>query len=96
MTALSSTQQRQVAGYWASISFAQVTANFALDQIQAAAAAIDNALDTTLNAAVAAGHGAETVVQALNSIIPAPFSGASAQAKTLLVCHVIMKRAGII
>jgi hypothetical protein len=45
---------------------------------------------------VSAGHGAQTIVQALNSVIPAPFSGATAQQKAELVCFAIMKRYGLI
>jgi hypothetical protein len=98
MSALTAAQQKACGAYWANINFvqAQVTANFSLDDLQAAAAALDNAFDTTLNAAVTAGHGTQTVIQALNAIIPAPFSGATVAQKTMLCCHVLMKRAGII
>ena len=95
--ALSAAQKTAAAAYWADKVFTQsVTANFALDQIAAAATAIDNALDATLNTAVTAVGGATTIANGLNQIIPAPFSGATAAQKTLLVCHVLMKRAGII
>ena len=98
MSQLSSAQQRDISAYWANINFvaAQVTANFSLDQIQAAVAALDNAFDTTINAAATAGFGADTIIQGLNAVIPSPFSGATAQQKTLLCCYVLMKRAGVI
>ncbi len=96
--ALTAQQNRDTAAYWANICFvaAQITATYSLDQIQTAVTTIDNAFDTTLNTAVAAGHGAETVIQALASVIPAPFSSATVQQKTLLACYVLMKRAGIL
>lgn len=98
MSQLTSQQQHDVAAYWADINFVakSVTATFSTDQIQAAAAALDSAFDTTLNAAVAAVGGTTTVINGLNAIIPAPFSGATAQQKTLLCCYVLMKRAGVI
>jgi hypothetical protein len=67
-----------------------------MDDLDAAIQAIDNAFDTTLNAAVSAGHGAQTIVQALNSVIPAPVSGATAQQKAELVTFAIAKRYGLI
>ena len=98
MTQLTAAQQRDTSAHWANINFvaASATAIYTTDDLSAAVAAIDSALDTTLNAAVTAGHGAQTVVQALNSVIPAPFSGATAQQKALLVVYVIEKRAGLI
>lgn len=96
--ALTTQQLQQVGAFWANINFvvANVTANFSLADLQAAAQALDNAFDTTLNAAVAAVGGTTTVIAGLNAIIPAPFSGATAQQKTLLCCYVLMKRVGII
>ncbi len=96
--ALTSQQLHDTAAFWADVNFvrAQVLANFSLDQIQTAAQQIDNAFDTTLNAAVTAVGGTLTIIQALNAAISAPFSGASVQQKTLLACYVLMKRAGII
>lgn len=94
--ALTTPQKIQVAAYFANAAFQQAVANFALDDIQAAATAIDNAFDTTLNNAVIAVGGTTTVINGLASVIPAPFSGATAAQKTLLACHVLMKRAGII
>jgi hypothetical protein len=98
MTQLTAAQQQACAAYWANINFvqAQVTATYSLDQITAAAAAIDAALDTTLSAAVTAVGGSTTVIQGLADSIPSPFSGATVQQKTLLCCYVLMKRAGII
>lgn len=95
--ALTTQQTAAIAAYWADRAFTQsVVANFSTDQIQAAAAVIDSAFDTPLSTAVTAVGGSTTVINGMNAIIPAPFSGATAQQKTLLVCHVLMKRAGII
>jgi hypothetical protein len=94
--ALTVQQQADAARTWASVSAPQTTAIFSLDQIQAAAASLDGAFDTTLSAAVAAVGGGTTIMNGLNAIIPAPFSGATAQQKTLLACYVLMKRAGLI
>jgi hypothetical protein len=96
--AITSQQQRDTAVHWANENFVTVnaTANYTIDDIAAAIAAVDSAFDTTLNQAVAAGHGAQTVWQAMAAIIPAPFSGATAQQKALLVSNVTMKRVGIL
>jgi len=96
--ALTTQQLRATGAFWANVNFVQasITANYSLDDLQAAAQAIDNAFDATLNAAVVAVGGTTTVINGLNQIIPAPFSGASVQQKTLLVCYVLMKRAGLI
>lgn len=94
--ALNAAQQTAVAAYWANIAFASATANYSLDNIAAAAAAIDNAFDTTLTNAVIAVGGGTTVINGLASVIPSPFSGATVQQKTMLACHVLMKRAGLI
>jgi hypothetical protein len=98
MSSLTAAQQVAVAAYWADGNFvkAKVTAIYSLDQITAAAAALDAAFDTTLSVAVTAVGGTTTVINGLNAIIPAPFSGATAAQKTLLACYVLMKRAGII
>lgn len=96
--ALTSPQHQAIAAYWAQQVFVgpNLTANFSIADLQAAAQAIDNALDATLNQAVIAVGGATTVAAGMAAVIPAPVSGASAQQKTLLVCYVLMKRAGII
>lgn len=98
MSQLTAAQQQATAAFWANVNFVEIgaTAIYSLDQITAAAAALDNAFDTTLNAAVTAVGGNTTVINGLNAIIPAPFSGATVQQKTLLCCYVLMKRAGII
>ncbi len=96
MTTLTPQQIRDTSSFWARKWFTSATAVYSLDDLNAAVTALDNAFDTTLNNAVAAGHGAQTVIQALNSMIPAPVSGASAQQKAELVCYAIMKRFGII
>jgi hypothetical protein len=96
--ALTVQQQQDVARYWGNVNFVQanLTANFNTNDLIAAAAAIDGAFDTTLTAAVAAVGGGTTVMNGLNQVIPAPFSGATAVQKTLLCCYVLMKRAGAI
>ena len=98
MTTLTPQQTRDTSAFWANKWFvgANALANFPIDDISAAVQAIDNAFDTTLNAAVSAGHGPQTIVQALNSVIPAPFSGATTQQKAELVCFAISKRYGLI
>lgn len=93
---LTTAQNRDAAAQVANKIFSTVTANFALDNIQAAITAVDNALDSTLNQAVAAVGGTTTVANGMAAVIPAPFSTATAQQKTLLVCFVLMKRAGLI
>src|SRR5512143_1035237 len=96
--ALTSVQQRDVVTYWIQRHFVaiNIVANFNTEDLRAAVQAIDNAFDTTLSQAVAALGGALTVAQGLNAIIPAPFSTATAQQKTFLVCYVAMKRAGLL
>jgi hypothetical protein len=98
MSQLSATQAAQCAAYWANANFVvpKVTANYSLDQIKTAVAAIDNAFDTTLSAAVTAVGGSTTVAGGLSSQITASMPGATVTQQTLLVCHVLMKRAGII
>jgi 6-phosphogluconate dehydrogenase (decarboxylating) len=98
MATLSTQQLRDVAAYWANHNFVggNVTANFAIDHIQAAAQSIDNAFDTTINQAQSAGYGPQTVINAINANIPAPFSTASLQQKINLACNVLEKRAGLI
>ncbi len=98
MATLTTQQIRDSSAYWADKWFvaANAVAVYSLDDLNAAISAIDAAFDTTLNAAVTAGHGTQTIVQALNSVIPAPVSGATAQQKAELVCYAIMKRFGLI
>ena len=98
MATLTPQQVRDTSAYWANKWFvaAQATATFNIDDINNAVTQIDIAFDTTINAAASAGHGTQTVVQALNSVIPSPFSGASTQQKAELVCFAIMKRYGLI
>jgi hypothetical protein len=98
MTTLTAQQVRDASAFWANKWFVanNLTALYSLDDLTVAITQIDNAFDMTLNAAVSAGHGAQTVVQALNSVIPAPVSGATAQQKAELVCFAIMKRYGLI
>lgn len=98
MSILTTQQQTQTAAYWALNCFVipNVTANYNLAQIQAAIASIDAAFDTTLADAVTAVGGATTVVNGLSMQITASMPGASTEQQTLLVCYVLMKRAGII
>src|SRR6476660_402760 len=96
--ALTTQQIRDASAFWANKWFvaANAVAVYSVDDLNAAISAIDAAFDTTLNNAVTAGHGAQTLVQALNSVIPAPVSGATTQQKAELVCYAVMKRFGII
>jgi hypothetical protein len=98
MATLTTQQVHDASAYWVEKWFIaqQLTAVYSIDDLNAAIMQIDNAFDMTLNAAVSAGHGAQTVVQALNSVIPAPISGATPQQKAELVCYAIMKRYGLI
>jgi hypothetical protein len=98
MTTLTPQQVHDTSAFWANKWFVSpnLTAIYNVDDLNAAVQAIDNAFDTTINAAASAGHGAQTIVQALNSVIPAPFSGATAQQKAELVCFAISKRYGLI
>jgi hypothetical protein len=98
MTTLTAQQLHDTSAFWANKWFVGqgMTATYSTDDLNAAIAQIDNAFDLTLNAAVSAGHGAQTVIQALNSVIPVPVSGATNQQKAELVCFAIMKRFGLI
>jgi hypothetical protein len=98
MATLTAQQVHDASAYWANKWFvaSNATAVYSIDDLNATIQAIDNAFDMTLNAAVSAGHGAQTVVAALNSVIPAPISGATNQQKAELVCYAIMKRYGLI
>ena len=98
MSVLTPAQVKQVGQLWAVSYFVtpNVTANMTTANIEAAVSALDAAFDTTLSAAVTAVGGATTIINGLNAIIPAPFSGATAAQKTMLVCWVLMKRAGLI
>jgi hypothetical protein len=98
MATLTTQQVAQAAAVWANKWFVagNLLANFSTDDLAAAIVQVDNAFDMTLNAAVSAGHGAQTVVQALNSVIPPPVNTATAQQKAELVCYAIMKRYGLI
>jgi hypothetical protein len=98
MSQLSAAQQQQVATLWANEHFVapNAIAVFTTTDIIAAVQALDNAFDTTLNAAVTAVGGTLSIIQGLNAAIPAPFSSASVQAKTTLCTDVLMARAGLI
>jgi hypothetical protein len=96
MTQLTATQQLACAQYAGQQLFAGACATFNVGDIEATVAALDAAFDTTLNTAVSAGFGSDTVINALAAQIPAPFSGATVQQKTLVCCYVLMKRAGLI
>jgi hypothetical protein len=73
-----------------------VVANFGLDQIQNAIAAVDAAFNTTLSAAVAAVGGNTTVAAGLSGQITASMPGATVAQQTTVVCYTLMKRAGVI
>lgn len=96
--ALTTTQKQSIAAYWALQNFVapNVTANFNTADLAAAVTAVDNALDATLNQAVAAVGGTTTVAAGMAAVIPAPFNTATAAQKALLVCYVIMKRSNLI
>jgi len=98
MATLTPQQIRDTSAFWAQKWFVtqNLTAVYTIDDLSAAIQAIDSAFDTTLSQAVSAGHGAQTVIQALNSVIPAPLSGATNQQKAELVCFAISKRFGLI
>jgi hypothetical protein len=96
---LTTQQQAQAATKVAEAMFGGVTnvvASYSLDQIQAAVAAVDNAFNTTLNAAVIAVGGATTIANGLSSQITASMPGATAAQQTIVACYTLMKRAGII
>lgn len=98
MSVLTPQQQTQCAAFWAIQSFVipHVTAHCSLDQIKTAVAAIDIAFDTTLtNAAIAVG-GNTTIASGLSAQITTSMPLATVPQQTLLVCYVLMKRAGII
>jgi hypothetical protein len=96
--ALTNAQLQDVAAYWANHNFvsANVTANYHIGDLIAAAQSIDQAFDTTINAAQSAGFGNMTIIQGINANIPAPFNAASLQWKINLACNVLQKRAGLI
>lgn len=98
MSVLTTQQQTFTAAYWANAVFTQgnTTAIYSLDKIILAIAAVDAAFDTTLSTAVAAVGGSTTIANGLSGQITASLPGASAMQQTLLVCHVLMARAGLI
>jgi hypothetical protein len=98
MAQLSAADIASCASYWANASFVapNAVANYSLTQIQSAISAIDAAFDTTLNTAVAAVGGNTTVIRGLSAQITTSMPGATVAQQTLLVCHVLMKRAGLI
>jgi hypothetical protein len=96
---LTTQQQAQASASVAAAMFggvANVVANFSLDQIQTAVAAVDVAFNTTLNAAVAAVGGSTTIANGLSAQITASMPGATVSQQTMVVCYTLMKRAGII
>lgn len=98
MSQLTPAQVKQVGQLWAAEYFVtpNVVANMTTANIEAAVSALDAAFDTTLSAAVTAVGGGTTVINGLNAILPAPFSGVTAVQKTMLCCWVLMKRVGLI
>lgn len=96
--ALNATQLASVAAT-AALNFfvnSNQTAIYNTADLIAAAQALDSALDTPIGTASAAVGASTTIINGLASIIPAPFSAATTQQKTMLFCWVNMKRAGII
>lgn len=75
---------------------AKATATVNLADLLVAVQALDNALDTTLNAAVTAGFGAQTIINALAAQLVAPVSGLTAQQKTIILVYTLMKRVGLV
>ena len=94
--ALTTADQLWVGQYAGQKLFTGVVANFNVADLQAAAAAIDAAFDTTLSAAVTAMGGSTTVINGLVAAIPSPFSGATNQQKAQLACWVLLRRAGLL
>lgn len=89
--ALSSAQKSAIAENWILINFVQAnaTATLSVTDIINAVTAIDNAFNTTINAAVTAGYGSLTVYNALAAVIPAPFNTMTAAQQTQLVEFVL-------
>lgn len=75
---------------------ASATIGCAWTDIQTAVSALDAALDTTINAAVTAGFGADTVINGLAAQLVSPVSSWTAQQKYILLSFVLLKRAGLI
>lgn len=98
MVAITNQQKKIIVTRWVNDCFVTtgIVAIFSTDDVLAATTAVDNALDTTLNAAVALAGGTATILQAINQAIPSPFSTATASQKALLVSYVLYARAGLI
>ena len=93
MTAL----HQQACADWACAQlFASSVAHFNRADALAAVQAIDNALDTTLSAAVIAVGGSTTVINGLAAVLPSPWSTGSVQEKTMIAVAVFLGRAGMI
>lgn len=81
--ALTTNQKADVARQWAQKFFLGVTANFTHADLNAAAGATDDYI--------------ESIQSAYNAALPLPFrSDATLQQKTLMFCYVALKRAGLI
>jgi hypothetical protein len=98
MATLTQQQVQEASAHWANKHYvlANTVADLSTADLNAAIQAIDSAFDMTLNAVVSAGHGAQTIVQALNSVIPAPAANLGNQQKAELVTFAIMKRYGLL
>lgn len=104
--ALSLPQQTDGARQLAPVLFGANPFNLILQSVQtatvnhadilAAVQQLDTDLDTTLTAATAALGGATTIINGLNASIPSPASTLTAQQKTIILCAVLLKRAGLI
>lgn len=78
------------------IGSAVATINADLGSLTTNVQAVDGELDTTLNAAVTAGFGADTFLTALEAKLAPPVSGWTNQQKLMLLAAIILKRAAII
>lgn len=74
----------------------QATATVTWTDLQNAVAALDNALDTTINAAQTAGFGADTIVNGLAAQLQPPVSGLTNQQKYIILIYTLAKRASLI
>lgn len=95
--ALTSAQIALAATQFAQDNFVatNATANASTSQIQAALQALDNGMNTTLNAAVAAVGGTTLVVTALQQQITNSWPSATVQQQALLLIYWARKAAGL-
>lgn len=105
MSALNASQVQQCAAQLAGVLFGGLsvpvagtlaTASVNWTDLQNAVSALDAAFDTTLATAGTQVPTTDTILQYLESQIPPPASGGTAQQKTILACLVLLKRVGLI